>query len=86
MGQKLGLATGLMFTLPIITYYVSERFFAEKEHPDNWAAVSAIIMTNIIVGGYCYAAYVEDSEEKAADEKNNKGVPPRVGIYKDRTD
>jgi uncharacterized membrane protein len=85
VGQKLGIATLLMFTLPIITYYVSERYFADKQHPDNWAALSAIVMTNIIVGGYCYAAYVEDSEEKALEEKT-KGVPPRVGIYKERTD
>lgn len=88
VGQKLGLATAFMFTLPILTYYVSEHYFAHKEHPDNWAALSAIVMTNIIVGSYCYAAYIEDNEEKAVDEKQNgKGViPPRVGIYKERTD
>ena len=77
-----------MFTLPIFTYYMSEKFFADKEHPDNWAALSAIVMTNLIVAGYCYAAYIEDSEEKAVQEKqkNKGGVPPRVGIYKERTD
>ncbi|GAX10736.1 hypothetical protein FisN_14Lu264 [Fistulifera solaris] len=85
VGQKLGIATLLMFTLPIITYYVSERYFVDKQHPDNWAALSAIVMTNIIVGGYCYAAYIEDAEEKDAEDKT-KGVPPRVGIYKERTD
>lgn len=87
VGQKLGLATALMFTLPVVTYYVSERIFAEKQHPDNWAALSAILMTNLIIGGYCYAAYVEDNEEKALEkQQHGSAVPPRVGIYKDRTD
>lgn len=86
VGQKLGIATILMFTLPILTYYMSERYlFANKVHPDNWAALCAILMTNIIVGGYCYSAYIEDSEEKQLSTKTNQ-LPPRVGIYKERTD
>jgi hypothetical protein len=78
-GQKLGIATGLMFTLPFIAFWIGMQLFASKTNPENWAGAVAIVMTNIIVGGYCYVAYIEDSNEN--DEKG-----PQKGDSKQRVD
>lgn len=83
VGQKLGIATGFMFTLPVLTFFIAEYVFSDKKEPDNWAAGAAIIMTNIIVGTYCYMAYKEDSDQQ---KDNNDADQPRVGIYKQRVD
>jgi hypothetical protein len=70
-----------MFTLPIIAFFVSLHVFRDKAEPDNWAGGVAVLVTNLIVGTYCYKAYQEDR-----DEKDNDADRPRVGIYKQRTD
>jgi hypothetical protein len=78
-----------MFTLPFIAFFVAQYLCQNYTHPDNWAGGAAIIMTNIIVGVYCYQAYIEDLNDSS---KNNRGIydkdsdAPRVGIYKQRTD
>jgi heme/copper-type cytochrome/quinol oxidase subunit 4 len=81
VGQKLGIATGLMFTLPFIAFYVSLSIFTnmKKENPENWAGAVAIVMTNIVVGGYCYVAYIEDSD---LNDENG----PKKGSSKQRVD
>ena len=83
VGQKLVFTTGLMFTLPIITYfivnYIVTTYYKDTiVNPDNYSGGAAILMTNIIVGGYCYMAYYEDNNEIIE--------PPRVGKFKTRTD
>ena len=77
--MKLGIATGLMFTLPFIAFYTAMAVFKEKENPDNWAGGAAIIATNIVVAGYCYAAYIEDRDENDEDG-------PKQGAAKQRVD
>jgi hypothetical protein len=67
-----------MFTVPIIGFYIGMWYFADKKHPENWAGGIAIVLTNIIVGGYCYSALTEE------DEHDSKG--PRTGNIKQRTD
>lgn len=78
-----------MFTLPILTFFVV-RYVAVSQNfsgPDNWAGAAAILVTNGIVGGYCYSAYKEDLEEKSNNHNNtNDADAPRVGIYKQRVD
>ena len=85
VGVKLGIATGLMFTLPLLVFYIALYLFRERAEPLNWAAGCAILTVNLIVGGYCYQAYWEDmdddSQKKALDEAG-----PRVGVFKQRTD
>lgn len=82
VGRKLGTATACMFTLPIIAFYFGLNvLFTEKEHPDNWAGGLAILVTNIVVFGYCYSAFQEPDDEPENDEDG-----PRVGIFKKRTD
>jgi VMA21-like domain len=82
VGRKLGTATACMFTLPIIAFYLGLNvLFTEKEHPDNWAGGLAILVTNIVVFGYCYSAFQEPDDEPENDEDG-----PRVGIFKKRTD
>jgi VMA21-like domain len=83
VGKKLGLATGFMFTLPIAAYYLARYVFSDRTNPDTYAGGAAILVTNIIVGVYCYQAYIEDSEEKSTI-KDEDG--PKVGIYKERVD
>jgi VMA21-like domain len=90
VGRKLGLATGFMFTLPILSFFVVQYLCRNFASPDNWAGGAAIVVTNIIVGVYCYQAYIEDLNDS---KDGNRGIydkdsdaPPRVGIYKQRTD
>ena len=88
MGQKLGVATGCMFTLPILAFYIGQYIFQNKQQPDTWAAGLAIIVTNFVIAGYCISAFLEPDDEatKAEKEKDNDTNAPRVGIFKQRTD
>lgn len=79
-GKKLGIATGLMFTMPILTFYIAMSIFADKKNPENWAGGVAIIVTNIIIAGYCYSAFSEEDD----DPNDRRG--PRRGDNKQRTD
>ncbi|KAG7352782.1 VMA21-like domain containing protein [Nitzschia inconspicua] len=79
-GQKLGIATALMFTLPFVAFYISMKVFEHKPSPENWAGAVAIVVTNIIVGGYCYVAYIEDRDDL------NDEDGPRKGASKQRVD
>ena len=50
VGKKLGLATALMFTLPIAVFYIClEIVLKEKKDPTMWAGGCAVIVTNMIV-------------------------------------
>jgi len=79
VGRKLGIATGLMFTLPFIAFFIAMSVFADKKNPENWAGAAAILTTNIIVGGYCYVAYIEDLDVNDEDG-------PKTGASKQRVD
>lgn len=83
VGRKLGLATACMFTLPILAFYLGMNIFKDKAQPDNWAGGLAIIVTNVVVFGYCWSAFHEEEEE---DENEKDDAGPRVGIFKKRTD
>ena len=94
VGQKLGMATLCMLTLPVLTFYIAQHVFRNMSEPDDWAGGAAILMTNLVVGGYCYMAYIEDlnddttnkAGEKQQQPNDNDASTPRVGIYKQRTD
>ena len=96
VGQKLAVATAFMVTLPVATFYATHAYMVQvldykSFDADNWAGAAAIVMTNLIVGGYCYMAFWEDLEEQqqqaaAATRHDNDASVPRVGIYKQRTD
>ena len=68
-----------MFTLPFIAFYIAMVVFADKKNPENWAGAAAIIATNLVVGGYCYVAYIEDMDKNDEDG-------PRTGAAKQRVD
>eukprot|EP00536_Pseudo-nitzschia_multiseries_P013332 jgi/Psemu1/298402/fgenesh1_pm.561_\ len=85
-GRKLGIATGLMFTLPFVAFYVVLALCKDKKHPENWAGGAAIVATNIVIAGYCYAAYIEDSNENENNDENNDEDGPRRGAAKQRVD
>mmetsp|Transcript_18135 Transcript_18135/g.20927 ORF Transcript_18135/g.20927 Transcript_18135/m.20927 type:complete len:96 (-) Transcript_18135:233-520(-) len=82
VGKKLGIATLCMFTLPIVAFYISLSIFRNKKHPDNWAGGVAILITNMIIAGYCFSAFAEDDER---NDKNDE-LGPKVGVFKQRTD
>ena len=97
VGQKLAVATAFMVALPVATFYATHAYMVQvldykSFDADNWAGAAAIVMTNLIVGGYCYMAYWEDLEDQqqqqaaAATRHDNDASVPRVGIYKQRTD
>ena len=83
-GKKLGLATFLMFTIPFVAFFGGMVVFADKQHPDNWAGGCAIVATNLIIGGYCYSAFMEvdNDEEPRYDDADG----PKTGAFKHRTD
>lgn len=58
------------------------QIFSHKKSPENWAGAVAILVTNIIVGGYCYVAYIEDSDD---DDQNDRSGP-KSGQSKQRVD
>jgi hypothetical protein len=68
-----------MFTLPFIAFYVAMWAFSEWKNPENWAGAVAIVMTNVVVGGYCYTAYMEDRDVNDAEG-------PKRGASKERVD
>ena len=86
VGQKLLIATLFMCTAPFVAYFASLHYvFADKQQPDSWAAGAAILVTNLVVAGYCYSAFTEDLDVED-DEKDNDRFQPRVGAFKQRTD
>lgn len=70
-----------MFTCPIIAFYIAMWACSERKHPENWAGGAAIIVTNIIVGGYCYSALSEEDDDDPNDRSG-----PKSGSAKQRTD
>jgi hypothetical protein len=86
VGQKLGLATAFMFTLPLLAFFAAAHIFRDKPDPDMWAGGAAILVTNLIVGMYCYLAFIEDADEKPPEDDDNDASRPRVGIYKKRVE
>jgi hypothetical protein len=90
VGQKLGIATAAMFTMPIAAFYLGLELFANKQNPDNWAGGLAILVTNIVVAGYVISAFSEPDEDFLKKEERSGGGndedAPRVGAFKKRTD
>lgn len=85
VARKLGFATLLMFTFPIIVFYVCFYFvFNHHEEPANWSGGMAVLAANIVIYGYVYSAFSEPDDFEEKSEGDEKG--PRVGIYKQRTD
>jgi hypothetical protein len=81
-GRKLGIATACMFTLPILSFYISLAIFKDKQDPNNWAGGIAILVTNLIVGSYCYSAYCEDDSIPNDRDRSKAATGPKVGFYK----
>lgn len=90
MARKLFIATALMFTFPIITFYICFYFvFADKEEPLAWSGFAAVGAANIVVFGYVYSAFSESDEDFENENKrmfDNDESGPRVGAFKQRTD
>ena len=96
VAKKLGTATLLMFTLPIISFYVGLYYlFPNKEEPLMWSGGLAVIFTNIVIAGYVVSAFSEDDDDFNDEPKRVGGLMqqgdgdlagPRVGAFKQRID
>lgn len=71
-----------MFTAPLVAFYFGMWLFSNQRNPENYAGALAIVVTNIIVAGYCYSAFMEDDDEDDPDDARG----PRKGSHKQRTD
>ena len=90
VAKKLGTATLLMFTLPIISFYIGLYFlFPNKEEPLMWSGGLAVFFTNVVIAGYVISAFSEE-DDIDEDQKRLQGdgdeAGPRVGAFKQRTD
>lgn len=64
-GRKLFIATGCMFTLPILVYYVCfYSIFSKKAQPENWAGACSILVVNVIIGSYVWSAFSEEDDDE----------------------
>lgn len=89
VARKLGTATLLMFTLPIIAFYVGLHFmFRNKEDPLMWSGGLAVLFTNVIIVGYVISAFSEEVEGDESEQRLGDGDAsgPRTGSRKQRTD
>lgn len=96
VAKKLGTATLLMFTLPIISFYVGLYFlFPHKEEPLMWSGGLAVLFTNVVIAGYVVSAFSEEDEPDELQQRGCGGphggrdgdeAGPRVGAFKQRTD
>ncbi|KAL7526989.1 hypothetical protein ACHAWF_001993 [Thalassiosira exigua] len=95
VARKLGTATLLMFTLPLIAFYVGLYvLFPRKEDPLMWSGGLAVLFANVVIAGYVFSAFSE--EDEGTDESRRMGsgggagdgdaAGPRVGAFKQRTD
>ena len=86
VARKLGIATALMMTFPIIVFYFCFYFlFTNKEEPLAWSGFAAVGAANVVVFGYVYSAFSEPDED-FDPKKDNDESGPRVGAFKQRTD
>lgn len=83
VARKLGTATALMFTLPLIVFYVcTYLIFTSKEEPMMWGGFASVLTVNVVIAGYVLAAFSEEDDTTAPGDENG----PRVGAFKMRTD
>lgn len=76
----------MMFTLPIITFYVCFYYvFAHKAEPNAWAGAAAVIVTNAVIIGYVVSAFSEEDDSLTTGSEGDADGP-RVGTFKRRTD
>ena len=74
----------MMFTLPLLVFYVCSNFvFSDKEEPMMWGGFAAVIMVNVVIAGYVISAF---SEEDDTETTENDESGPRTGAFKRRTD
>ena len=87
VAKKLGVATLLMCTLPVTSFYVALHFlFPHKDDPTTWAGGVAALFTNVIVAGYVVAAFNEGDDNADAGRGGDDAAGPRAGALKRRTD
>ena len=76
-----------MFTLPIMVFFITLHYvFPNKEDPTAWAGGAAILMTNLVIAGYVYAAFTEEDTVNVDARGDGDRAGPRTGAFKERTD
>ena len=76
VGLKLLRYTLLMFTLPLLTYYLVTAYYGYKA-----GTGASVVVVNAVIAAYVKSAFDEDDEveRRARDES-----APRVGVWKGR--
>mmetsp|Transcript_16574 Transcript_16574/g.20264 ORF Transcript_16574/g.20264 Transcript_16574/m.20264 type:complete len:103 (+) Transcript_16574:74-382(+) len=88
VARKLGVATGCMFTMPFVVYFLSYSYvFTSKANPESWSGVMAVLAANVVIFGYVWSAFQEpdDFPDARLQDKNDE-LFPKVGAFKQRTD
>mmetsp|Transcript_3770 Transcript_3770/g.5145 ORF Transcript_3770/g.5145 Transcript_3770/m.5145 type:complete len:98 (+) Transcript_3770:91-384(+) len=84
VASKLGTATALMFTLPFLVFYICFYFvFTDKEEPAAWSGGVSIVIVNIIVAGYIFAAFSEEEDESGMIQKHAQSIGSQPKIRTD---
>uniref|UniRef100_A0A7S3PW06 Vacuolar ATPase assembly integral membrane protein VMA21 homolog n=1 Tax=Chaetoceros debilis TaxID=122233 RepID=A0A7S3PW06_9STRA len=81
VAQKLGLATGCMFTLPIAVFYFCLHVIFDPagglisvKEPLAYSGFAAVAMANVIIFGYCWSAFSEPEEENEEDKRRGTAL------------
>ncbi|KAL7523440.1 hypothetical protein ACHAXR_000792, partial [Thalassiosira sp. AJA248-18] len=74
VAKKLGTATLLMFTLPIISFYIGLYvLFPNKDEPLMWSGGLAVFFTNVVIAGYVISAFSEEDEIDEVQQRISGG-------------
>lgn len=96
MAKKLGTATALMFTMPLIVFYLCQCYvFTERDNPEAWSGGMAVVTVNCVIAWYVISSFSEDDDINGCVDDNRRNTEatllkeedgPRTGFNKTRTD
>lgn len=94
VAKKLGTATALMFTMPLIVFYLCQYYvFTERDNPEAWSGGMAIVTVNCVIAWYVVSSFSEDDDGGVDNNRRNTEATllkdedgPRTGFNKTRTD
>mmetsp|Transcript_22282 Transcript_22282/g.44468 ORF Transcript_22282/g.44468 Transcript_22282/m.44468 type:complete len:97 (-) Transcript_22282:93-383(-) len=79
VGLKLLRYTLLMFTLPLLTYYLVTAYYGYKA-----GTGASVVVVNAVIAAYVKSAFDEDDEDDEDERRARDESAPRVGVWKGR--
>jgi hypothetical protein len=87
VGHKLLLYTILMFTFPLLSFFVLRD--GPPSLSPQWSALGAVLAANVVIAAYCWMAFSEEEPEETEEERRGRSGKA-VGVFgkrgKERTD